>query len=120
MAARARTSRATPTPMPADAPLERPLELEDVEAIAVDEVEDVGVAEVEDGLCVCEEEFVSVAPEVAEVEVALALCVVEVATMPVEKAGSSIGIIDWNAHFMPCSLVSSVNATALVELRNRW
>lgn len=109
---------ATPTPMPAEAPLERPLELEDVEAMAVDVEEDVDVGDVADTVCDCVEEFVPVALE--EAEVAVALCDVEVATMPLEKAGSSIGIIDLKPHFMPDTLVSSVNATALVELRKRW
>jgi hypothetical protein len=115
MAARERTATATATPMPAAAPLERPLDsCEDDEAIA-DVVAEAVVGGEED-TCVGEPEDV--------VGVEIAPCVVEalvaVATMPVEKAGSSIGMMDWNPHFTPCVLVLLVKATALDVFRKRW
>ena len=74
----------------------------------------MGVEDVCDAESVCEE------VTLAEVEDAVALCVVDVATIPAVKAGSLICIIDWNAHFTPSSVVSLVNATVLVALSKRW
>jgi hypothetical protein len=89
----AMTAMAAPMPMPADAPPERPLDFDDVEATEVVVGEDVGDSDGDD-VCVCVCEVVGIGLELAGVEVAAVLRVLEVATMPVEKAGSLICIID--------------------------
>ena len=115
MAAIARTTTATPTPMPAEAPLDRPLE-DDDEATAV--LAGEAVADADDvESCACDAEPVAVVADEAVVEVAGVD--VAAAAMPVENALSLICVMDWKDHATPSSELLLVNVTLLSLLSNR-